>query len=151
MNRTTTEEQRREFYRRHLRGETYGEIAEGSELSEECVRYWCRKQRKGEGVHSQWHIALRGVLSQFTAAVREKLGELRAEHPRWGANSLRLHLEDEPSLRGKRLPSPASIGRWLHANPANRRKRPKKEWIRPPSAYATRINAGRSTSRWISA
>jgi hypothetical protein len=33
-----------------------------------------------------------------------------------------MHLEDEPDLKGKRLPSAASIGRWLHEDTANHRR-----------------------------
>jgi len=121
MAERTSEEQRIEFYRSHLRGASYAEIAGTQEVSEECVRYWCRKQREGQGVKSQWHIPGRGALSQFDAEVLEHVKDLRQKHPRWGPISLRLHLEDEKDLKGKRLPSAASIGRWLHADPQNRR------------------------------
>ena len=37
----TTPEQRRLFYQRHLRGDTYADIAAGAGVSHWCVRYWC--------------------------------------------------------------------------------------------------------------
>ena len=127
----TSEGQRVDFYRRYLRGETYSEIAQACNVSRECVRYWCRKQKKGQGVKSQWHIPKRGALSRFDAEVVKQIKQLREENRCWGPNSLRMHLEDEPALKGKFLPSPASIGRWLHEDPANRRH-PKSIQPSPP-------------------
>ena len=131
MAERTSEKQRVEFYQRNLRGETYAEIAKSSGVSLECVRYWCQKQKKGLGVKSQWHIPKRGALSQFHASVRERVTSLRASHPGRGAVSLRLNLSKEPDLKGKRLPSPASIGRYLHQDPENRRapkSKPPPDW-----------------------
>lgn len=121
MAERTSAEQRIDFYRCHVQGKSYAEIAAAQNVSVECVRYWCRKQSKGQGVKSQWHIPGRGALSQFAVTVRERVGDLRAQHPRWGPISIRLHLDDEKDLKGKRLPSAASIGRWLHEDPKNRR------------------------------
>jgi transposase InsO family protein len=39
---------------------------------------------------------------------------LRLEHPRWGPNRIRAKLKQRPALKGLRLPSDASIGRYLH-------------------------------------
>lgn len=125
MAKRTSEERRVEFYRRSLRGETYAAIAQDCEVSLECVRYWCQKQKKGQGIKSQWHHPKHGLLSQFHASVIEHITDLRKQHPRWGPISLRMHLDEELKLKGKRLPSPASIGRFLHADPANRRNKRK--------------------------
>ncbi len=147
MARQTSEGQRIEFYRRHLQGETYAEIADSCEVSLECVRYWCQKQDKGEGVQSQWHIPPRGPLSQFDESVRKKVLELREKHPRWGPISLRLQLEKEPELKGKRLPSAASIGRLLHENPENRRRPKKNDPSQKHNISLAPINVGKSTSK----
>lgn len=128
MAERTSEGQRIEFYRRYLQGETYAEIGKSCGVSLECVRYWCRKQKNGQGVKSRWYLPKRGVLSQFQAEVIEHIKDLRSQHPRWGPNSLRMHLEDKTDLKGKRLPSPASIGRFLHEDPENRRR----SKIKPP-------------------
>lgn len=147
MARQTSPEQRKEFYRRHVWGETYAEIAEACEVSLECVRYWCRKQQKGFGVHSQYHLPLRGALSQFDPQVRQKVSDLREAHPRWGPISLFLNLEKEEGLQGLPLPHPSSIGRYLHSFPEYRRKG-KKSGSGPLSTLPpTPINAGRSISR----
>lgn len=94
MAERTSAEQRIDFYRCHVQGKSYAEIAAAQNVSVECVRYWCRKQSKGQGVKSQWHIPGRGALSQFAVTVRERVGALRAQHPRWGPISIRLHLDD---------------------------------------------------------
>ncbi len=126
MGERTSEGQRVEFYRRNLQGETYAVISQSCGVSLECVRYWCQKQKKGLGIKSQWHIPKRGALSQFHATVIQCITDFRKQHPRWGPISLWIHLNDEPDLKGKRLPSPASIGRFLHEDPDNRR-RPKRK------------------------
>jgi hypothetical protein len=97
----TTEIHRIDFYRRHLSGETYEEIGEYWGFSRECVRYWCRKQKKGKGVKSQWKGSKRGVLSQFSGDVVKKIQELREKHPRWGPISIRMELEEDHELKKK--------------------------------------------------
>jgi len=139
MAERTSEGQRIEFYRRNINGESYVEIAQGNGVSRECVRYWCRRQKKGEGVKSRWHVRKRGALSQFDIAVPGHILELRKQHPRWGPVSLRMHLEKEVELKGKRLPSPASIGRFLHEAPENRR-RPKRKPLELASVVLTRVH-----------
>ena len=142
MAERTSEKERLEFYRRGIRGETYAEIAQACCVSLECVRYWCQKQKKGQGVKSQWYFPKRGVLSQFSPLVMERIKTLRGNHPGWGPVSLRMNLEKETDLKGKRLPSPASIGRFLHEDPENRR-RPKS---RPPDLAP--ITLTHSHQRW---
>jgi transposase InsO family protein len=63
------------------------------------------------------------VLVRFEPVVRYAILRLRLAHPRWGPHILRLHLRQRPSLRGKRLPSAASIGRYLHQWRRFRRRR----------------------------
>lgn len=142
MAERTSERERLEFYRRSIQGETYAEIAQACCVSLECVRYWCQKQKKGQGVKSQWHFPKRGVLSQFSPVVIERVKTLRGNHPGWGPISLRMNLEKETDLKGKRLPSPASIGRFLHEDPENRR-RPKSQ---PPDLAP--ITLTHSHQRW---
>ena len=64
--------------------------------------------------------------------IDRRIQEFRWQHPRWGPISLRMHIEDEFDLKGKRLPSPASIGRLLHEDPQNRRRPKKKPPELPP-------------------
>jgi len=133
MAEQTTPRQRRRFYERHLRGETYQEIADSEGVSRECVRYWCRRQRDGGDCRTIYRREPAGLLRRFHSLVRYCVLRLRLEHPRWGPNRIRAKLKKRPSLRGLALPSEASIGRYLHqwprfrrqANEKPRRKRPR--------------------------
>ena len=122
MSEQTTCKQRTLFYQRHSRGETYEEIACGMGVSRECVRYWCRRQRAGKGVQSQYQRKSSGLLSRFAPQVRFVILRLRLEHPRWGPVRIRHAAWQRASLRGLRLPSLAQIGRYLHQWVCFRRK-----------------------------
>lgn len=126
MQKHTTPDQRREFYKAYQRGETYREIAERCGVSRECVRYWCRRQRDGGSCETVYYKEPLGVLSNSDPLVRYCILRLRLEHPRWGPDRIRTRLEKRSSLRAMKLPSPASIGRYLHRWPRFRRKRKKK-------------------------
>ena len=66
----TVPRQRQSFYVRHIRGETYAAIAESEDVSKECVRYWCRRQRDGGGYETAYRRGPCGWLSQFDRGVR---------------------------------------------------------------------------------
>jgi hypothetical protein len=114
MSVRTNPDQRREFYRLHLQGETYPAIAEQFDVSKECVRYWCRRQWKGKGYETTYWRDPSGALGHFHPLVRYAILRLRLEHPRWGPNRIREKLKKRASVRGLRLPSEASMGRCLH-------------------------------------
>jgi transposase InsO family protein len=142
MAERTSEKERLEFYRRNLLGETYAEIAQARGVSLECVRYWCQKQKKGLGVKSEWHFPRQGVLSQFHSIVIERIKTLRRDHPGRGPVSLRLNLSKELDLKREKIPSASSIGRFLHQDPANRRK------PRPKQPGASTVPLTHSHQRW---
>jgi transposase InsO family protein len=132
MSQQTTPAQRRGFYERHRQEETYPEIAQRAGVSKECVRYWCRRQRDGGSTQTMYPHEPRGWLSEFDARVRYGILRLRLEHPHWGPGRIRANLKKRPSLQGLRLPSDASIGRYLHQWPCFRRQtRPKLPLVRP--------------------
>ncbi|HLO32442.1 MAG TPA: hypothetical protein VK249_25045 [Anaerolineales bacterium] len=126
MTTHTTTEQRQGFFAQHQQGETYAQMAEQVWVSVGCVRYWCRRQRDGGGCQSRYAGRVRGVLQQFDPLVRYWILRLRLKHPRWGPGSLQVNLKKRLSLSGKRLPSPASIGRYLHQWSRFQRKGKKK-------------------------
>lgn len=119
----TTPSQRREFYDRHQKGETYEEIADSEGASRWTVRYWCRHQRDGGDCRTVYLREPTGLLSRFDPKVRYCILRLRLEHPRWGPNRILARLKKRPSLRDLKLPSEASIGRYLHQWPRFRRRR----------------------------
>lgn len=148
----TTPDQRRAFFTAHQCGQTYAHIAAKFQVSTECVRYWCRRQRDGGSVETRYAPRPSGPLDRFHARVRLVILRLRLRHPRWGRRRLHQALRERPSLRGLDLPSPPAIGRYLHQWP--RFRRPVK--VSPPSAtaatathpaprrLATRLQAGAS-------
>jgi transposase InsO family protein len=135
----TNPQQRCRFYERHLRGETYQEIADSEGVSRECVRYWCRRQRDSGGCRTVYRRKPAGLLSRYHPLVRYCILRLRLEHPRWGPNRIREKLKRRPSLRGIALPSEANIGRYLHQWPKFRRS-PKKKARRKRPGEATEVH-----------
>jgi len=133
MRKHTTPTQRRMFYELHEQGLTYAEIAEQHEVSKECVRYWCRRQRDGGSYKTIYHKEPTGLLSHFHWLVRYCILRLRLEHLRWGPRSILFHLRRRPSLKGLTLPSEAQIGRYLHQWPRFRRKRKKQTGNKRPN------------------
>lgn len=123
MTMRTTVRQRRSFYERHLRGETYPQIADSEQVSKECVRYWCRRLRDGGSCQTTYQRGPTGLLSQFEPLVRYCVLRLRLEHPRWGPDRILSRLRKRPALRGMDVPSASSIGRYLHQWPRFRRWR----------------------------
>lgn len=127
MSGKTTPDDRRTFYERHQRGETYAEIAQAAGVSLGCVRYWCRRLRDGGSCVTHYPGRPPGLLQRFSPLVRYVLLRLRLEHPRWGASRLRYGLAHRPALAHQALPSVAQIGRYLRQWPRRqppRRTRP---------------------------
>lgn len=139
MNNQTTSTQRRAFYEHHRRGMTYQEIGQAYKVSKECVRYWCRRQRDGGSCKTVYRRKNKRVLNTFEPIVRYCVLRLRLEHPCWGPDTIRFHLTRRPSLRNKRLPSPASIGRYLHQWPRFHRRQSRPE-PRPRLNQATDVH-----------
>ncbi len=110
----TTPAQRWEFYRRHLRGESYQMIADEVGVSGGCVRYRCRRQRDGGTCQTQNRREPAGLLGRFDPRIRYCVLRLRLEHSRWGPKHSLFGLKKRPSVKGLKLPSEASIGRYLH-------------------------------------
>ena len=102
------------FYELYQQGLSYAEIADQYQVSRECVRYWCRRQRDGGSCETTYHREPGKVLGRFDGMVRYCILRLRREHPRWGPGNIRFHLGKRPSLNGLALPSQAQIGRYLH-------------------------------------
>lgn len=118
MTLKTTPDQRRKWYEKHQDGEGYQEIADLYGLSQWCVRYWCRRQRDGGSSETVYHRhQAQGSQQRIEPRVRYVILRLRLEHPRWGPNRILAGLKKRPFLRELRLPSEATIGRYLHQWP----------------------------------
>ena len=139
MSVCTTAEQRRQFGQLHQGGATYAEIAERWGVSKECVRYWCRRQRDGQGCETHFHREPLGWLSHFDVKVRYVILRLRLEHPHWGTNRIRAKLKKRPSLRGLKLPSESEMKRYLYQWRRFRRK-PQKTPVRERCPQPTAVH-----------
>lgn len=118
----TNSKERQAIYQRHLSGETYQEIADDLGVSYECIRYWCRKLRKGEASESNYSGRPHGLMSTFESQISAKILELRTAHPKWGPKSILHALGKEKAFEGLSLPSRSQIGKYLHQWSEFRRK-----------------------------
>jgi transposase InsO family protein len=119
----TTVQQRLAFCSLHVHDAvTYRQIAGRYDVSPECVRYWCRRQRKGASLVTSYHHPGAGLLSHFDPLVRYWVIRLRLKHPRWGPKPILYHLGKHLNGRVAMLPSCAAIGRYLHQWPSFRRQ-----------------------------
>jgi len=112
----TSLEQRLVIWELSQSGQTDPEIAQQLGLSASVVRKWRRRgQRLGRaGLGSRRGRPANGALSQWSSELRERLRQLRREHPGWGPLTLRTELAREPQpLRP--LPSRARIAAFLKA------------------------------------
>lgn len=139
MGMRTTPRQRRAFYDRHRGHETYQAIADSEGVSKWTVRYWYRRQKNGGDCHTVYRREPAGLLGSFDPKVRYCVLRLRLEHPRWGPNRILAKLKKRRSLRGLKLPSESSIGRYLHQWPRFRR-RPKQKVVRQKPNAPTRVH-----------
>ena len=120
----TTLDMRRKFFEMHLHGMSYQSIGDMYGLSRECVRGWCRRQRDGKGLqsHTQGAAKHAGPLQRFDPMMSTCILCLRRANCHWGPSRILFKLKECPPMKGKRLPSEATIGRYLHQFPEFRRK-----------------------------
>ena len=114
LNRT----ERELIYQGRLSGRTLAELAAELQCSVMCVRKWSRRLRD-EGA-----LGLRdrrrgrpgqGLLSSFDAEVRQQALHLKQHHRGWGADRVRLALQTDEHLRGRRLPKRSRLSAFFKA------------------------------------
>lgn len=132
MAKRTTEEERRSFYVLHQEKHTYEWIGEQYGVSWECVRYWCRRQKRGGDCVTRYgkRPGQRRALERFGCDVQYWVLQERRRYPGRGPRSILHALGKQPELAGRRLPSRASIGRFLHQWAAFRRAPRRKTVVR---------------------
>ena len=113
MSRSTTLEERLQIITLFECGLTDQGIAEKMGWSLSTVRKWRRKyQKEGRpGLASNMGRPRKGALSSYPKKDRVQIAGMRRQHPGWGPKTIHAEL----CLTGaeKRIPSPASIGRYL--------------------------------------
>lgn len=113
--RTTTLEERVMILTLAEAGHSDRDIAQRVGCSLRTVRKWRRRgQREGiQGLVSKMGRPATGAMGTFPLIVRETVQSLRQVHPGWGPLTLRIELEDDKFLAGRRLPGRTTIARWL--------------------------------------
>src|SRR6187401_2204258 len=93
----TSLEQRLVIWELSQSGQTDAEIAQQLGLSASVVRKWRRSGRRlgRAGLGSRRGRPANGALSQWSSELRERLRQLRQEHPGWGPLTLRTELARE--------------------------------------------------------
>lgn len=99
------------------------QIAKHLGLSLSTVRKWRRKGRNKDlaGLESVMGRPTKGAMSTFSLAVVGQLRQWRQAHPGWGPKTLRTELDLVPIFAAQRLPSQATITRWLKQEQMARR------------------------------
>ena len=113
MSRTTTLEERLKITTLSEGGLTDQAIADKMGWSLSVVRKWRRKHQKEgrSGLASKMGRPRTGALSSYPEKTRKQIAQMRQDHPGWGPKTIytELSLADAE----KRIPAPASIGRYL--------------------------------------
>ncbi len=133
-NDPTTLQQRMEIWERSQGGETDAAIARAMQLDRETVRKWRRRaQHQGRpGLESCMGRPRCGPLGQSSPQVSEAVRRLRAEHPGWGPQTLRLELRKEPALHEQSIPCRSQVAAFLHAEGLTRRYEHHSDLVQPP-------------------
>jgi transposase len=97
------------------KGLTDRQMAEQVGYAISTVRKWRRKLKKGgkAAVLSHMGRPQRGALSSYSKEMRNQLKTWCKQHPGWGAKTLQTELSLSETFRNQRLPSRASLARWL--------------------------------------
>ena len=107
---------REAIVRRHQNGETLRSISDELKLSYETVKHlWQHWLKTGHIEPNYERAKIRGT-RQYRA-IYEQVIELKREHPRWGAQLIRMELE-KAAL--KPLPNVRTIQRWFREAGVNR-------------------------------
>ena len=121
MSKETTLEERIQIVTLSEGGLTDQAIAEKTGWSLSVVRKWRRRHKKKgrRGLTSIMGRPKRGALSSYPKRVREQIHQIRQQYPGWGSKTIYEELCD--AKIEKRIPAPASIGRYLKEQGLSRR------------------------------
>lgn len=108
-------EERIEIGERWQAGQTDQQIAQTMGFSVWTVRKWRRKyQRSGRaGLSLPLGRPPTGALGQFPQEMRQRVQQMRQQHPGWGPLTLRTELENDPTLSGVKLPQRSRLAAFL--------------------------------------
>ena len=121
MSRKTSLEERLQMVTLSEEGQTARAIAEKTGWSRSTVRKWLRryKDQSRSGLVTKMGRPKQGALSSYPKKTTEIIRAIRQAHPGWGAITLSIELQGQAEI--KRVPSAASIGRYLKEQGLSRR------------------------------
>ena len=119
----TSYQQRIEIGERAAAGICDGALAEALGCSIWTVRKWRRAyERQGRaGLVSHLGRPPGGALASCSQALRERIAQLRCQHPGWGAPSILDYLQQEQPAGAAPLPSRARVAAFLKERGLTRR------------------------------
>jgi hypothetical protein len=82
----------------------------------------------------------RGALGQYSNQMVQTIQRMRKTHPGWGPITIRLELQNEPNLVGKRLPSRSRIAAYLHEQGLTKHYERHQKMPAPPPLTVERPN-----------
>lgn len=125
----TTIGERIHIVERSEAGEAAWRIARHLRWRPSTIRKWRNRGRKlgRQGLVSQMGRPRTGSLSSWPQEVQDTLLRLRQEHPGWGPDTLHAELTRPGVVSGTKLPSPASIGRFLKEQGLTKQYEPHQE------------------------
>lgn len=108
-------------------GLEYKKIAEQLGITLRAARKWGQAIKRGGLLEPPMGRPKRGVFGTFSPQVSKSIDKMRPGAEGWGAKTLRVELEQDPSLSGQKLPSVRSIDNYLKAQ-----KRVRANWHAEP-------------------
>lgn len=131
-------EERIEIGERWQAGQTDRQIAQTMGFSVWTVRKWRRKyQRSGRvGLSLPMGRPPTGALGQFPQEIRQRVQQMRQQHPGWGPLTIRTELENDPTLSGLKLPQRSRLAAFLKQAGLTRKYERHSEL---PQTQATRV------------
>lgn len=114
---STTLEERIEIHESAEKGEASWRTARRLPWRQRTIQKWRRRGRLfgRAGLHAQMGRPETGSLGSFPAEMRDTLRRWRQENPGWGPLTLRTELAMHDAFEGQKLPSRATIARFLKA------------------------------------
>ena len=111
----TTLEERIDIFESGEKGEASWRTARRLPIRQRTVQKWRRRGRLfgRAGLHSQMGRPKTGALGSYSIEMSDAIRRWRRENPGWGALTLRTELALREAFQGQKLPSRATIARFL--------------------------------------
>ena len=111
----TSVEERWQMLELASKGLTDAQIAERTSWSRRTVRKWRRKGQRGgrAALASQMGRPRCGAMGSFPERFQASVYDMRRQYPGRGLDTVVTEMKDDPQWNGQRLPSRATVGRYM--------------------------------------